>query len=281
MYYALISLSALLFSLQFVFTDSFRRENGNALVSSLKFSLYAGISGVVILLTFNKFSLNVSAFSFALASIFSFISVSLMFCSLKAFEYANLSVYSVFCMIGGMALPFIYGALSGENITISKIVCFIFISLSVFLSANPEKSSKKANIYYFLVFLLNGLVGVVSTLHQTLSEYNVDSTSFVILSQITTIVLTLSLLLFTKERSFKINFKSFAYCTGHSVVNSVGNLWLLIALIHLPASVQYPIVTGGTIVFSTIISILRKEKPRKRELCACAIALIASIFMAF
>ncbi len=281
MYYALISLSALLFSLQFVFTDSFRRENGNTWVSSLKFSLYAGISGLVILLIFNKFNLNISAFSFVLASIFAGVNIALVFCSLKAFEYANLSVYSVFCMIGGMALPFIYGAFTGENITISKILCFVFISLSVFLSSSPGKSSKKANIYYFLVFLLNGLVGVISTLHQSVPEYNVDSASFVILTKIATILMTLILLVFSKERSFKINFKSFGYCAGHSVVNSVGNLWLLIALIHLPASVQYPMVTGGTIVFSTIISLLRKEKSGKREIFACAIALIATIFMAF
>lgn len=281
MYYALISLSALLFSLQFLFTDTFSRENGNTWASSLKFSLYAGISGLVILLISNKCNLNTSVFSFFLAFVFAVINIALVFCSLKAFEYANLSVYSVFCMIGGMALPFIYGAFTGENITMSKIVCFVFISLSVFLSSSPGESSKKANIYYFLVFLLNGLVGVISTLHQSMPKYNVDSTSFVILTKITTILLTLILLLFTKERNFKINFKSFAYCTGHSVVNSVGNLWLLIALIHLPASVQYPMVTGGTIVFSTIISILRKEKPRKREFFSCAIALIASIFMAF
>ena len=281
MYYTLISISALLFSMQFVFTNSFQRENGNTWASSLKFSLYTGISGLVILLVFNKFSLNASIFSFVLAFIFAAINIALVFCSLKAFEYANLSVYSVFCMIGGMALPFIYGAFLGENITISKIVCFILISLSVFLSATLGESSKKANIYYFAVFVLNGLVGVVSTMHQSLPEYNVDSESFVILTKITTIALTLILLLFSKERSFKINFKSFSYCTGHSVVNSLGNLWLLIALLHLPASVQYPMVTGGTIVFSTIISFLRKEKLRIRELSACAIALIASVCMAF
>ena len=281
MYYALISVSALLFSMQFVFTNSFQRENGNTWASSLKFSLYTGISGLAVLLALNKFCLDITLFSFLIAFIFSAINIALVFCSLKAFEYANLSVYSVFCMIGGMALPFIYGAFLGENITISKIVCFILISLSVFLSATLGKSSKKANIYYFAVFVLNGLVGVISTMHQSLPEYNVDSESFVILTKITTIVLTLALLLFTKNRTLKVNVKSILYCTGHSVFNSLGNLFLLIALLHLPASVQYPMVTGGTIVFSTIISILSKEKLCIRELSACAIALIASVCMAF
>ena len=281
MWYALISASALLFSLQFLFTDTFRHENGNTWVSSLKFSLYTSISGFIVLLIFNKFHFDISIFSFLVALVFAAINISMVFCSLKAFEHANLSVYSVFCMIGGMTLPFIYGAFSGEEITISKIVCFIFIALSVLLSVNPGKHSKKASLYYFAVFIFNGLVGVISTLHQSVSELNVDSSSFVILTKITTIGLTLPLLLFTKTRSFRINFKSIMYCIGYSLFNTVGNLWLLIALTYLPASVQYPMVTGGTIVFSAIISVLRKEKPRTREIFSCAIALIASVCMAF
>ena len=54
----------------------------------------------------------------------------------------------------------------------------------------------------------------------------------------------------------------------YSVLKSVGNLLLLIALIYLPASVQYPVVTGGVIIISTLIVIIRKEKITKRELLA-------------
>lgn len=46
-------------------------------------------------------------------------------------------------------------------------------------------------------------------------------------------------------------------------------------------SVQYPLVTGGVMVFSTIISALRKEKLTKIDYIAAAISFVASVLMAF
>ncbi len=46
------------------------------------------------------------------------------------------------------------------------------------------------------------------------------------------------------------------------------------------ASVQYPMVTGGTIVFSTLIDLIRKEKVSKREITATIIAFVSSCLMA-
>ena len=78
-----------------------------------------------------------------------------------------------------------------------------------------------------------------------------------------------------------INKKSLLICFFSASLNSFANLLLLIALLHLPTSVQYPIVTGGTIVFSTMIDKLRKEKLSVKEIAAAAVAFISSILMAF
>lgn len=66
----------------------------------------------------------------------------------------------------------------------------------------------------------------------------------------------------------------------YSVVNGIGNLLLLIALLYVPASVQYPVVTGGTIVISTLISLIKRDKITKKELMAAGIAFVATCFMA-
>ncbi|MBR2969022.1 MAG: hypothetical protein IKC36_04185, partial [Clostridia bacterium] len=47
---------------------------------------------------------------------------------------------------------------------------------------------------------------------------------------------------------------------------------LLIALTVLPASVNYPMVTGGTIIVSTLLSYLTPQKPRWREWLAVALS---------
>ncbi len=69
--------------------------------------------------------------------------------------------------------------------------------------------------------------------------------------------------------------------TGYGVFNGVGNLFLLIALGSLPASVQYPLVTGGVMVFSAIISTIRREKLTTRDYIATAIAFLASVVIVF
>ena len=76
-----------------------------------------------------------------------------------------------------------------------------------------------------------------------------------------------------------MNRKALIYSGLYSVLNSVGNLLLLIALLHLPASVQYPVITGGVIVVSTLIVIIRREIITKKELLAAGIAFVATTLM--
>ena len=75
--------------------------------------------------------------------------------------------------------------------------------------------------------------------------------------------------------------KNLLYSSGYGALNGVGNLFLLIALSNLPASVQYPLVTGGVMVFSTIISILQKEKLTKKDYVATAVSFVASVLIVF
>lgn len=280
MYYALISLAALLFSFQFVVNDGFRRQNGNSWNASLRFTLYSAVAGFVILIFVNKFRMEYTHFSLVLALLYSLVCIVLGYCNIMAFSYANLSVYSVFCMIGGMALPFIYGVFTGEDVTYAKVICFLLIALSVGLSVNPGKHSPKAIFYYLAVFVLNGAVGVISAWHQSNSALCVDSGSFMMLTKIWSVLLSGILILLSRDKNFKINFKSAICCTGYSALNSIGNLWLLVALLHLPASIQYPIVTGGTIIFATLISICRGEKVTGREIAASVIAFTSAVCMA-
>ena len=51
-------------------------------------------------------------------------------------------------------------------------------------------------------------------------------------------------------------------------------LLLLLALAFLPASVQYPFVTGGVMIVSTLISVCIGEKVTKKELLAVGIAFL-------
>lgn len=269
--------AAFLFSLQFLFTSRYEAETGGGWNASLKFSLYSGISGLVVLFIVNSFRLSFSGISLALAALYAVICIGCSYASIKAFQYGNMSVYSVYCMIGGMLLPFIYGVACGEDFTVMRLICCLLIALSVVLTIQKGEGSRKAMRYYIMIFVLNGLGGVICAFHQA-QPAAVDNGSFMMLSRMVTIPVCLLLLL--KSRDYKLNFRALFYSAGYSVLNNLGVLLQLTALLTLPSSVQFPLVTGGVIVFSTVFSFLRREKVTGRQVLAAVVALAASVFMA-
>lgn len=282
MFYGLIVIAAVLFSLQFFCQQRYEETNGTSMNAALAFSLYKGLVVIVMMLCLNKFRLQFSVFSFALSGVYALCYILMVYYSLKAFYVANLSVYSVFTMLGGMMLPFLVGTLFyDEEISAFKILCCVLIVISVLLNIRKGGGSKKAFLYYMMVFFLNGMVGVISKVHQNSEIMHTDSTSFMFYSGIFTVIICSIWMLAKGEKIPLLKGKSLLYSAGDGVLNGVGDLLLLIAIAELPASVQYPLVTGGVMVFSTVISMIRREKLVAFEYLAAVIALIASVMMAF
>ena len=279
--YALVVGATLLFSLQFFFNQRFQQSYGTDLKASLVFSLYKSVVIIVIMLIIAGFKVEFTIFSVLMAVLYAAVGMLMVYYSLKAFSVANLSVFSVFSMLGGMILPFFLGVVFyDEPLTVFKVICCLLIVGAVLLNIRSGKQNRKALIYYFAVFVLNGAAGVISKIHQSSQRPHVDSTGFMIWSSIVTVVICLAWLLI-KYRSIPIvKGKNILFVSGYGVFNGVGNLFLLIALAVLPASVQYPLLTGGVMVCSTIISTIRKEKLTARDYAATVVALLASIFIA-
>jgi len=155
------------------------------------------------------------------------------------------------------------------------------IVVSALLNIKGGKQSKKAFLYYMAVFVLNGGVGVISKIHQSSSYAHTDSTGFMFISSLAGIIISAAWLLIQYKKIPIIKGKSLLYASGYGIFNGMGNWFLLISLVNLPASVQYPLVTGGVMVFSTIISAVRKEKLTKTDYISAAISFVASVLMAF
>jgi len=54
---------------------------------------------------------------------------------------------------------------------------------------------------------------------------------------------------------------------------------LLVALLNLDSSVQYPFITGGVMIVSTIISVFTPKKPTKKEIIAVILAFIGILLL--
>lgn len=282
LYYTLVSAATVLFALQFLFNQKFEEKRGNSLKSAFEFTLYKSIIIVIMMLFISGFKITVTPFSVVLSVIYATACILMTYFSMKAFAVANLSVYSVFSMLGGMLLPFIVGVgFYDEELTVFKVICCGLIVLSVLLNLKSGSRNKKAFFYYMAVFVLNGSVGVISKIHQSSELPHTDSTGFMFLSSVVAILISGIWLLIKYKKIPLIKGKSLIYASGYGIFNGLGNWFLLISLVHLPASVQYPLVTGGVMVFSTIISAIRKEKLSKVDYIAAAISFVASVLMAF
>lgn len=73
--------------------------------------------------------------------------------------------------------------------------------------------------------------------------------------------------------------KAAPWAVAGGLANGAANLLLLYSLLTLEPSLQYPIVTGGSILLSTVIGIYFKEKPDLRTWISVGLALFGTIVM--
>ena len=116
------------------------------------------------------------------------------------------------------------------------------------------------------VFVFNGMSGVLSKIYGDTALPKVDATGYSLWTAILSAFLSALVLLLLRKQWRTPSPLSVLFCAGAGAMNRVANLFLLIALAFLPASVQYPFVTGGVVIVSTAIAALTKQKPTKKEI---------------
>ena len=283
MYYALIFLTTIMFGGCFALNDIFRKIRGSSIRISLEFSLISSVAGMVVLFLINGFNLEFTPFTLITALLATVCSLALTFCTFKALDRINLSAYSLFSMLGGMVLPFLQGIIFyDEKMTLTKWLCLILITAALFLTVEKGER-KKGAIYYALVFILNGTWSVCSKYFTEADFAKTSTVGYSNLICICTIVISAVLLLTVYRRKpyeEKCSLKGIAVGAAVGILNKIANLILLIALIHVEASVQYPMVTGGVMIVSTFISLFGAKKPSKKEILSVFVAFVG-LFLLF
>lgn len=273
-YYGIVSIAVVMFGFQFFFNDKFEKNSTSGLRQILKFTLGGNIAGLIVLFAINKFRFEFTPFSLIVALAGAVDGILCTFCSIKALGKINLSLYSLFTMLGGMVLPFAAGLIFfDEKLTVGTVICFVLCAVSLLFTV--EKGSKNSGaVYYIGVFIFNGLSGVISTVYQRMDYPKVSETGFSVLKAAVVIVLCAAALAFNKEKKEKFNRTALIATGGNGILNCVANLLLLFSLAKLPASAQYPMVTGGVMIVSTIIAFFTPNKPKKKEIFAVILSFI-------
>ena len=259
----------------FALNDLYRKLRTSTMASSIENSFVGSVAGLVVLLAISGFDFQATPFTLCIALLSALCGMGFVFCSFKALDSANLSLYSLFSMLGGMALPFFQGILFyDEKVTVAKIVCVVFICIALALVVSRDKS-KNGTAYYIGVFVLNGMIGVLSKIFTSAPFEKTSAEWFSIWISVFTATISgiLWIVAFRKKSVQGYTWKAFGVGALNGAINRVANFLLVIALLHLEASVQYPMVTGGVIIVSTLICFFGKNKPSKKE--------VFSVLMAF
>lgn len=288
-HYIFVCIAVVLFGMQFLTKSEYVKKMGSGLFQTMFLSFWGGILSAVIMVFANGLKFEYTHFTLIM-SVVTFVNNFLfILCSLKSFERVNLAVYSVYSMLGGMLLPIIAGVcFYDEPFTLALGLCIVFVGIAIvavsFKNGKNNGTEKKNNIsflFYAGVFICNGMSGVISKFYTEAPFEKASSAGYSLLGALVSVVLSgVFVALMWKKRS-KIYVRPTLIALCGNAGNRVANYLLLLSLAYLPVSVNYSMVTGGTIIVSAFLSYLTDKKPNKQEWFAVASSFAGIMCLAF
>lgn len=302
--YLMIVLAVFCFAGQFAFTKMYECSVKQTTLTSLVMLVVTSVIGTVLYLFIGGFRVVLSTISVLWAILFALVMIPYYMIGIKVLSLGSLAIYSMFMMLGGMLVPFFYGVwFLKESVSVAQVIGTVLLTGFIVLQAisqsdsketSKEKQSSKTKIIFFVlclsIFFLNGLTGMIAKAHQ-ISAGAVDEVSFTVISCALTAIFSLLLLAFAflrdrREKSRQVmatlKIKPLWIMTLIGAATYTGNFLHLIAANDVPASVQFPLVSGGVIVLSALVSTwFFKEKISKKEWISVAGAFVSTFLFAF
>ena len=174
----------------------------------------------------------------------------------RILSQGSMAIYTMFLMIGGMLVPYAMGVLFlGEELSTLRCAGVIAICCSLALINRRDKAAAHTPLYLLLaVFLLNGGVSVASKLHQ-ISPRAVPTLSFLVLGGLLKAALSGVALLFCGRDPAGQSRRTGRYLLIALLCAALGGGSYFLQLLgakSLPATVLYPVITGGSVVCTTL-----------------------------
>jgi len=271
--YLLIILADIFFAIDFALQKIYQKKTGTGVYVGFFFNAFQGLFMSIVFLVVNRFVISFSFYSLTMAfAAAALVSMELVI-GFRILKEESMSFYTLFLMTGGMTVPYIWGVVFlNEQVNLMKIIGIILIILSIVISNFSKKRPDKSIIILCVaVFFLKGFNGVVAKMHQVNTTYEtVETMDFIFWLGIACFVICGFPLLFLKRK--KLNFKNIdlkavlTIVLLSAIVNGTASMWQLIGAIKIPASILYPLVTGGVIIFSSITEyvVFREKLPVHR-----------------
>lgn len=286
---------------QFLITKLYQRSVRQALITSLFFVLLSSLVTLIIFFVYNGFQFGgITSYSLLLALVSSAIMIVYNVISIKILGLGEVSIYSMFMMLGGMIVPFVEGLIVNPETNRLKltnglglVLLTFFLIFQVAGVKTARSTRKKFYALCIVMFFINGIVGVLTSLQSNPVAPAMTSENFTILKSLIMIVLSAAiigiLLLGKKSRAANVSAlrtalapRPVVFGTICSAVAGIGGFLQLVANAKVPNTVQYPIVTGGTIVLTAVAAFLFfREKQSRRSTICLAGAFLSTILFVF
>lgn len=315
-YYLLVLLAVIGLAVNFSLTKIYQNRTGTGLRLSVLFNIICGAFTAVVFFFINGFMNGFDSFPF---TPFSLLMACLMtlFCGtysllgFKIISMGNIAVYTLFLMLGGMTLPYFYGLIflnEAETQTslifpdgsamIFRVIGLLVMVAAIILSGLGDKNQngKKTSRLFFLlcaiVFCLNGCVSITSKIHQldVNADRAVTAQGFVMLAAIVKVIAfsIVYLLLRLRDRKLppetrpapiKLSPGVLGIILASALVDGLSYLLQLIGASHLPATVLYPLVTGGCVILTALCGkFFFREKLSRRAAIGIALCFVSTFF---
>ena len=316
MYYAMLIGASFLFGSQFMVTKAFEKNYGKTVRASLSFSLlyslFAGVIFFIIKLISSGTVFNLNPFSLCMAFGLSLVNILSSAIGIKTLALGDIAVYSLFLMLGGMIVPFFAGIVFlKESVSVCNLIgvaiMIIALCLPVFFGKKNKNAGeaqtdgdtkKKTSVFFYVLcvflFILNGLSSTLSKFNSVRegaalgAEFTFYTYGIQFVISLAAFALTTALGKSDKtqneEKQPGILFRPVAIGCGAAfgAVNGTAFLMSSVAAEHVVAVEQYPLITGATILFSSLLAFLfYREKPTALQLVQIVISLAATILFMF
>lgn len=318
-YYLFILAAVVLLALQFSTNKAYGQRRGDGAKASLIFACACGYASAAITFVIACLSdggFRFTPFSLLLGAVMASLSCAYTLIGFKIMAIGDMSVFMMFLMLGGMMLPYLFGvSVLGEfrgaepwRIAV-RVAGLVLLTLSmVFPVFARRKAGKSGGLFVVLcaaVFLLNGAASIVSKTHQTPGFWSFDvvnAPSYACLGNLMNGVISTVCLAIVcakekgKDRPSSGEEKSAAgsgliaasartialIIAANALCNGISYTLQLVSASHLPASVLYPMVTGGSVVLSAVAGrIFFGEKPDRITLTGLILSFAATFFFLF
>ena len=256
MNYLLVIIATILLALDFAVSQRYRQAAGTALTTILRFNAWCGLFTALVFFAAAGFRIEFSLYSAVLALLIALCITIYIILGFRILKAGNVAVYSMFLMTGGMLLPFLFGILFlEETLSVFRIAGLMLILTAVILmNRSGRPVSRKLLLLGIAVFALNGLVSIFSKCHQVGFGYEtVDTMQFVLYTGMARCAANTAALLCCKKEqtAAAVPLRTVLWFALLSAVAGGGSyLFQLYGTSGLPATVLYPMVTGGSIIFS-------------------------------